>query len=221
MSLFFSPAPAFLERKITIFLSCSSDPVDEHVFSKAKAKAVTCACACVCFCSSIFLCLRNSLEVILIKGYYAAVEKSKPKKNGKKWNLTVQLTALIIQLINEWVNTQCLPIYHFVYYHILYLGYMDVYSNETEKLSSAPILCMHFSCAFFSFLESWENVYCHGNTWTYSKWIKDTASEFSATRLYICLYACVQRFFLGRVWRDQIIFYRVLDLFSSPSSVSW
>lgn len=157
--------------------------------ANAKAEAVTCACACVCFCSSFFLCLTYSLEVILIKGYYVAVETME-KKNDKKWNLTVQLTALIIQLINEWVNTRCLPIYHFIYYHILCL---DCSSNGTCKLSSAPILCMHFGCAFFAFLleiKNWENVYCHENTWTYSKWIKDTAHiKFSASRLlYLSLF---------------------------------
>lgn len=136
------------------------------------------------------------------------------RKMAKKWNLTVQLTALIIQLINEWVNTQCLPIYHFIYYHILCL---DWSSNGTCKLSSAPILCMHFGCAFFAFfleIKNWENVYCHENTWTYSKWIKDTAHiKFSASRLlYLSLF-----FFLCYVWRDQIIFYGVLDLFSSSS----
>lgn len=54
--------------------------------ANAKAEAVTCACACVCFCSSFFLCLTYSLEVILIKGYYVAVETMK-KKNGKKMKL--------------------------------------------------------------------------------------------------------------------------------------
>lgn len=137
-----------------------------------------------------------SLVVILIR-WCLWLLRRRQRRSTQRRNFTVQLNALIIQLINERVNTQCLSIYHFISFLYITL-LLCMYSNGTCKI----VICAYFEHAKGIYKMYRETVYCHGNM--QNGW-KTRYQNFNNSTLFIALLLVLFR-------RDQIIFYGALEI---------